>query len=111
MKHTLAKDAWKEMTDRGPMVQLLQALYKLAEIPTGKCRCDICKRVIDDFEMVYQDEENPITVCEQCYNPETDYHCLQTENRINITFQPVPITICTRTTPCPKKNDDDEVSV
>lgn len=69
MKHMLAKDAWKEMTDRDPVMRLIKANLKLAFEPTGKCRCDICHRRLADDEMVYQDELNPITICKTLLRP------------------------------------------
>ncbi len=84
MKLMLAKDAWKEMVGRDPIVRLLTSTLKVIEPPSGKCRCDVCGRTIDDYEMVYQDEKKPITVCSQCYEPEQDYHNLRVENRIHV---------------------------
>lgn len=86
MKHMLAGDAWSQMIDQDPVVQLIQANLKLAFPPTGKCQCDVCKRTIENTDMVYQDEQHPITVCEECFDPQTEYCNLNTENRISVKF-------------------------
>lgn len=88
MKYMLAKDAWKEMTDRDPIMGLIKSTFKLAFEPHGKCRCDVCKRKIADYEMVYQNETKPITICEQCYNPENDYASIIPQNTFNVTVIP-----------------------
>jgi hypothetical protein len=84
MKHMLAKDAWKEMIDRDPVMRLVKTNLILAYEPVGHSRCDVCKRLVDNYEMVYQDEKNPITICEQCYDPEKDYSCLAVENTFRV---------------------------
>jgi hypothetical protein len=84
MEHIQSNHAWEKMIKHDPTINNLISKFKVIIPPTVHCRCDVCGRVIQEDEMVWQDKERPVTICEQCYDPEADYHSMSVVNRINV---------------------------
>ena len=71
-----AADAFAMMYERSAIskfIRLIQWIGIRVEFRRKSCRCDICGRLTNPDEDVYQDPARDFTACIICYDPVADY--------------------------------------